>query len=820
MADAGNATFKLKSDISDFQRKIQGAADTLGKVKTSAKDVSTSLTNLTTTLNDFNPGKLNEVAIAIKTMGTVAESSKGSVIDFADAIKKINAATKEIKNQPIEELNKTISAGVKDIETLSESIGNISKELESVNVSGFSEIAVAAQDNTAALNELNEMITRNMSSSSILATELHELEIAIMDVGEATTADLGKLMDLNAELTYLEGNTTSLIAEFEALAASSTGIEDISAEIAASTKEVEALAASFAETGEAAETVAASVETMATTSTEAFKEFGGLVLRSTSELFNLRDAIIEIETPIKMVATEFNALEANKIIAATEAVKQLSLDTLSTVESVGQLTLGFTAANESVTTSISGMISSLVKLDSTIVETEGELTLFDTSNYFAEPIARVEALNAVLAETIRELYAVEEAQTEAFPIRIPFSQMPMRDEAIKQGTSYEMDGMSGGGYAGNRLPSEVQNRSHGSAIYDEGTASTEKLGHGLHGLTEEAGHAEKALEETGKGIEYMIGPWALEIGAIIAVGMAFSSLSEAAKNGLQTFKTVEDSAYALAGAFNGSNTEIKEMTDNAITLSQTPFATSDQLASLEAELKFRGLTTQQVKDIIPAMINLKTVYGDSFASMEKQTNALSLALIGQTRGIKRYIGEVEKGATPQEILNKYIAAGASQAQAAASKQASLGGQIEQATKDIRDQSLALGEAIQPASLYFDNIYAGAIHASVGIAAMISNMTTFMGMHPVISGIAGTVTIGGLAAAAVAAIKSVGVGATAAGAAIGAITIGSGVAVGNLVSGALDLNKEKKQREELTKQSATDLNYAQYYGDQYTSTNAL
>jgi len=183
---------------------------------------------------------------------------------------------------------------------------------------------------------------------------------------------------------------------------------------------------------------------------------------------------------------------------------------------------------------------------------------------------------------------------------------------------------------------------------------------------------------------------AAQLGVTAIVG-AFESASRAVQAMNAEVIDAERVASKLIAVFDGAEGAAARLTAQAEALAgSTVFFDDDAIKSAAAALRAFDLTEQEIAKLLPAAVNLATVFG---TDLDTAANKLALGLNGSTRGLREFGIVAKEGADRGEIMAQILERGEKAAKGAADAQGGLRGATEGLKKAQGEFNQALGSLL-------------------------------------------------------------------------------------------------------------------------------
>ena len=175
----------------------------------------------------------------------------------------------------------------------------------------------------------------------------------------------------------------------------------------------------------------------------------------------------------------------------------------------------------------------------------------------------------------------------------------------------------------------------------------------------------------------------------------------------------------LTATFAGAEGAAARLTKQAEQLAgSTVFFDDDAIKSAAAALKAFDLTEKQIGQLLPAAVNLATVFG---TDLDTAASKLALGLKGSTRGLREFGIVVKDGSDQSTILAEILKRGEMAAKGAAEAQTGLRGATEGLKKAQGEFNQALGTLLSGPQTAFLNFLSAATNGATQLANSMSGV---------------------------------------------------------------------------------------------------
>jgi len=205
---------------------------------------------------------------------------------------------------------------------------------------------------------------------------------------------------------------------------------------------------------------------------------------------------------------------------------------------------------------------------------------------------------------------------------------------------------------------------------------------------------------------------AAQLGVSAVVG-AFESAGRAVQAMNAEVIDAERVASKLIAVFDGAEGAAARLTAQAEALAgSTVFFDDDAIKAAAAALRAFDLAEQEIGKLLPAAVNLATVFG---TDLETAANKLALGLNGSTRGLREFGIVVKEGADRGEIMAQILERGEKAAKGAADAQGGLRGATEGLKKAQAEFNQALGNLLSGPQSAFLQFLTDATNGATNLA---------------------------------------------------------------------------------------------------------
>lgn len=206
-------------------------------------------------------------------------------------------------------------------------------------------------------------------------------------------------------------------------------------------------------------------------------------------------------------------------------------------------------------------------------------------------------------------------------------------------------------------------------------------------------------------------------GAVQAAAAAFNMVTQAFKEMNAEVIDAESVAGKLAATFDGAEASAGRLAAQATKLAGgTVFFDDDAIKNAAAVLRSFELTESEIGKLLPAAINLATVFGTDLNSASER---LANGLTGSTRGLREFGIVVKEGSDRSAILAEILARGERAAAGAALAQEGLRGKTAALKTAQGEFNQALGELLSGPNQAFLQFLTDATKKATELAAGMS-----------------------------------------------------------------------------------------------------
>ena len=196
-------------------------------------------------------------------------------------------------------------------------------------------------------------------------------------------------------------------------------------------------------------------------------------------------------------------------------------------------------------------------------------------------------------------------------------------------------------------PKEIQK-------YNDQIASTQKRVELLGGTYQTAANKiNKAQDDINKGFDGTLNQLN-KIGSAFGIAFSVEALVQFGQKAVNAFLDAEAASsklrFAITEIGNEGEDAFQRLSDQADRFQQTSIFDADDIRKAQAALAEFGLTSQQIENAIPGLIDYASKTGDLLGAV----NSVGSALEGRAGEFKAYGLEVDASATKQENLNKVL----------------------------------------------------------------------------------------------------------------------------------------------------------------------
>jgi hypothetical protein len=209
---------------------------------------------------------------------------------------------------------------------------------------------------------------------------------------------------------------------------------------------------------------------------------------------------------------------------------------------------------------------------------------------------------------------------------------------------------------------------------------------------------------------------AAQVGVSAVIG-AFNQAAAAVQAMNAEVIDAERVASKLIAVFDGAEGAAARLTAQAEALAgSTVFFDDDAIKSAAAALRAFDLTEQEISRLLPAAVNLATVFG---TDLDSAAQKLALGLNGSTRGLREFGIVVKEGADRSDVFAQILERGEKAAKGAADAQGGLRGATEGLRKAQGEFNQALGNLLAGPQSALLNFLTDATNRAAGLANSMS-----------------------------------------------------------------------------------------------------
>lgn len=209
---------------------------------------------------------------------------------------------------------------------------------------------------------------------------------------------------------------------------------------------------------------------------------------------------------------------------------------------------------------------------------------------------------------------------------------------------------------------------------------------------------------------------AAQVGVSAVIG-AFNQAAAAVQAMNAEVIDAERVASKLIAVFDGAEGAAARLTAQAEALAgSTVFFDDDAIKSAAAALRAFDLTEQEISRLLPAAVNLATVFG---TDLDSAANKLALGLNGSTRGLREFGIVVKEGADRSDVFAQILERGEKAAKGAADAQGGLRGATEGLKKAQGEFNQAIGNLLAGPQSALLNFLTDATNRAAGLANSMS-----------------------------------------------------------------------------------------------------
>lgn len=212
---------EMNALLGDSKTKLQGMAETLGKDKTTLKDMQTDLTNASTELSGLSDLK-NELDNLGNEIVTKEKQNNTAIADYNSKKKTVNDKITAIKNS----MNTEIETSITTLRTAKQALNDADKTKEANSIQNQIDALEAEKANVDAISTIE-----GLSELQTLTEEFNTLNETLGTV-KSTISDMSTLV--SKSITDLNGLATDVQAAL-------TTIDTLSQTLSGSTKKVEGM---------------------------------------------------------------------------------------------------------------------------------------------------------------------------------------------------------------------------------------------------------------------------------------------------------------------------------------------------------------------------------------------------------------------------------------------------------------------------------------------------------------------------------------------------------------------------------------------------
>lgn len=235
-------------------------------------------------------------------------------------------------------------------------------------------------------------------------------------------------------------------------------------------------------------------------------------------------------------------------------------------------------------------------------------------------------------------------------------------------------------------PKEIQK-------YNDQIASTQKRIELLGGTYQTAANKiNKAQDDINKGFDGTLNQLN-KIGSAFGIAFSVEALVNFGRQAVNAFLDAEAASsklrFAITEIGNEGEDAFQRLSDQADRFQETSIFDADEIRKAQAALAEFGLTSQQIEQAIPGLIDYASKNEDLLGSV----NAVGSALEGRAGEFRAYGLEVDANATKQENLNKVLNTFVRFQGNAEEKLKTTEGQLKQTQNATEDYIEAIGKGI-------------------------------------------------------------------------------------------------------------------------------
>lgn len=212
---------------------------------------------------------------------------------------------------------------------------------------------------------------------------------------------------------------------------------------------------------------------------------------------------------------------------------------------------------------------------------------------------------------------------------------------------------------------------------------------------------------------------AAQVGVSAVIG-AFNQAAAAVQAMNAEVIDAERVASKLIAVFDGAEGAAARLTAQAEALAgSTVFFDDDAIKSAAAALRAFDLTEQEISRLLPAAVNLATVFG---TDLDSAAQKLALGLNGSTRGLREFGIVVKEGADRSDVFAQILERGEKAAKGAADAQGGLRGATEGLRKAQGEFNQAIGNLLAGPQSALLNFLTDATNRAAGLANSMAGAT--------------------------------------------------------------------------------------------------
>ena len=212
---------------------------------------------------------------------------------------------------------------------------------------------------------------------------------------------------------------------------------------------------------------------------------------------------------------------------------------------------------------------------------------------------------------------------------------------------------------------------------------------------------------------------AAQVGVSAVIG-AFNQAAAAVQAMNAEVIDAERVASKLIAVFDGAEGAAARLTAQAEALAgSTVFFDDDAIKSAAAALRAFDLTEQEISRLLPAAVNLATVFG---TDLDSAAQKLALGLNGSTRGLREFGIVVKEGSDRSDVFAQILERGEKAAKGAADAQGGLRGATEGLKKAQGEFNQAIGNLLAGPQSALLNFLTDATNRATGLANSMAGAT--------------------------------------------------------------------------------------------------